>query len=81
MSNQNKMIEFYWKPLSEIPTEHWENNYAISPLYLVKCDGLIEGQPVIGYANYSFATNEWMSCFHAIGQGVYEVIAWTDVKL
>jgi len=30
-------IEFGWKSITEIPTEHWVRNYNISPLYLVKC--------------------------------------------
>ena len=30
-------IDFEWKPITEIPTEHWEKNDAISPLYLVRC--------------------------------------------
>lgn len=34
------MITFEWKPSSQIPTEHWDKNYAISPSYLVRC-----GQP------------------------------------
>lgn len=75
-------ITFSWKPITEIPTEHWERNNAISPLYLVKCAGTTDGlQPIIGYTHYSFATNEWMPCFHATERGLWKVIAWSDVKL
>ena len=75
------MINFEWKPVSEIPTKHWEKNPAISPFYLVKCEGTFAGHPIIGYTNYSFATNKWMDCFHATEPGIHDVIAWTDVDL
>ena len=76
------MIEFYWKPISEIPTEHWDKNPAISPRYLVKCEGkTYDGLPIIGYSCYSFATKQWIICFNAVQEGIWNVIAWTDVKL
>lgn len=74
-------ISFEWKPITEIPTEHWDKNNAISPTYLVKCNGIIDGCQVIGYANYSFAVGKWMDCFRATEPGIWDVIAWTDVKL
>lgn len=76
------MIKFKWKPITEIPTEHYSGNYAISPRYLVKCNGITDdGLPIIGYARYSFAANKWMICFNAVQEGIWNVIAWTDVKL
>lgn len=75
------MITFEWKDITEIPTEHWEKNPAISPLYFVKCKGEIDGQSIVGYANYSFASSEWMDCFYATKPGIHKVIAWTNVKL
>lgn len=85
------MIKFEWKPITEIPTEHWDKNTAISPRYLVKCDGnTYDGLPVIGYTHYNFATNEWMDCWCCTNpvicsteevKTLYKVIAWTDVKL
>ena len=77
--NPNK-VEFEWKPASEIPTEHWENNYAISPKYLVKC-GSVNGLSILGYASYSYATNSWVDCFQATETGIWKVIEWTDVKI
>jgi hypothetical protein len=75
-------MDFNWKPASEIPTEHWEKNSAISPRYLVKCNGTTyDGLPVIGYASYSFAVNRWMQCFNATEEGLWEVIAWSNIKL
>ena len=74
------MITFEWKPTSEIPTEHWDRNDDISPSYLVRC-GEINGRAILGYANYSYATNAWMSCYRAKEQGIWEVEEWTDVKL
>ena len=74
------MIEFEWKPITEIPTEHWANNDAISPLYFVKC-GEKNGVPILGYSHYSFATKSWMECYQATELGVYKVTAWTDIKL
>lgn len=74
------MINFEWKPISQIPTEHWEKNYAISPAYLVRC-GQIKGMAIIGYAHYSFVTNKWMLCHSATEPGVWDVEEWTDVKL
>lgn len=69
-----------WKPLSEIPTEHYENNPAISPLYLVKC-GTANGVSILGYSNYSYVTNQWIDCYHATERGIYKVLEWTDVKI
>jgi hypothetical protein len=68
-----------WKPITEIPTEHWENNPAISPLYLVKC-GSINGNPILGYTHYSYVSNSWMDCFHATEDGIWKVLEWTDEK-
>lgn len=76
------MIKFEWKPITEIPTEHWDKNPAISPRYLVKCKGkTYDGLPVIGYTSYSFAVNKWMDCWCNTGKNVYKIIAWTNVKL
>ena len=69
-----------WKPCTEIPTEHWENNPAISPLYLVKC-GSVNGNPILGYAHYSYASNSWMECFNATERGIWKVLEWTDKNI
>ena len=74
-------ITFTWKPITEIPTEHWERNDAVSPVYFVKCNGTVDGQSIIGYSRYSFATQRWMKCFNATEPGIWDVIAWTDVKI
>jgi hypothetical protein len=74
-----KLKKIKWKPITEIPTEHWENNPAISPLYLVKC-GSVNGNPILGYANYSYVSNSWMDCFHATEDGIWKVLEWTDEK-
>lgn len=73
-------IEFYWKPITEIPTEHWDRNNAISPLYLVRC-GEKDGISIIGYSCYSYVTNSWMDCFNATFPGIHKVTEWTDVKI
>ena len=73
-------IEFKWKSINEIPTEHWKNNPAISPKYLVKC-GSIKGLSILGYTNYSYATNSWMDCFCATEPGIWKVQEWTDIKI
>ena len=79
-------VEFEWKQASEIPTEHWERNYAISPEYLVKC-GYNNGLAIIGYSRYSYAVNRWMPCYDYVPKTepsswrLYEVIEWTDQKL
>lgn len=73
-------MEFNWKSIDEVPTLHWANNYAISPLYLVKC-GEKNGVSILGYSHYSFATNSWMDCFHATEPGVHKVTEWTDIKI
>lgn len=79
---KNKMIEFEWKPITEIPTEHYSKNYSISPEYLVKCEGKTgDGLSIIGYSRYSFVTNSWMDCIYSVIPGVQKVIAWTDIKL
>lgn len=76
------MIEFEWKPITEIPTEHWSNNYAISPLYLVRCGKDENGLSIIGYSNYSFATKSWINCCsYATAPGIHKVTEWTDIKL
>lgn len=74
-------IEFYWKPVTEIPTEHFDRNRAISPWYLVKCGTNKYGNSIIGYSRYSFVTNEWMDCCFATEEGLWKVQAWTDVKI
>ncbi len=75
-----KEIIFKWKPITEIPTEHWANNYAISPLYLVRC-GEKNGVSILGYSNYSFVGNCWIDCFNATDDGVHKVTEWTDIKI
>ena len=75
------MIQFEWKPITEIPTEHYEGNSAISPRYLVRCGNDEYGLPILGYAHYSFATNKWMNCYDATSRGVWVVEKWTDIKL
>lgn len=76
------MIEFEWKPIIEIPTEHWDKNPAISPRYLIKCEGCTDdGLPIIGYSRYSFAANRWMDCWNATEKGIWNVIAWSDIRL
>lgn len=75
-----KTIEFSWKPITEIPTEHWNKNDAISPLYLVRC-GEKDGVSILGYSHYSFATKCWLHCFEATVSGVHKVIEWTDIKI
>ena len=73
-------IEFEWKPITEIPTEHWDRNDAISPQYLVKC-GEEDGKSILGYSNYSFVINSWIDVYRATSPGIYKVIAWTDIKI
>ena len=75
-----KKIEFKWKSIKEIPTEHWARNYNISPLYLVRC-GEKDGISILGYSHYSFKTNDWIDCCHATVSGVHKVSEWTDVKI
>ena len=74
-------IKFCWKPATEVPTERWERNHNISPFYLVKCGTNRYGLPIIGYARFSYVTNEWMDCYDATAEGMWEVQAWTDAKL
>ena len=71
---------FVWKPITEIPTEHYEKNDALSPLYLVRC-GEKDGVSIIGYSHYSYATNEWIDCFEATEPGVHKVTEWIDVLI
>lgn len=76
-------IEFEWKPITEIPTEHWDRNDAISPLYLVRC-GEKDGVSILGYSHYSFATNNWMPCYNTTNSDydtIYDVTEWTDIKI
>ena len=75
------MMEFTWKSINEIPTEHWANNYAISPLYLVRCGTDKNGLSIIGYSNYSFATKSWIDCYRATEPGGHKVTEWTDIKI
>ena len=73
-------VEFTWKPITEIPTEHWERNEAISPIYLVKC-GEENGKAILGYSNYSFINNCWIDVYRATHPGIYKVTEWTDVNI
>ena len=76
-----KKIDFPWKTITEIPTEHWERNDAISPLYLVRC-GEKDGISILGYSNYSFVTKQWMDCYSTTDYDViHKVTEWTDVKI
>ena len=36
-----KTVEFYWKPITEIPTKHWSKNNAIFLLKLTNRCGTI----------------------------------------
>lgn len=79
-----KSIEFSWKPITEIPIEHWENNYAISPVYLVRCGVDKYGMSILGYSNYSFVLNKWIPCCNTTNRDydtIYEVTEWTDIKI
>lgn len=72
-----------WKPASVIPTEHWEHNNAISPLYLVHC-GYNKGIAVIGYTHYSYAGKCWMKCYDSTDRNKeygWIVEKWTETKL
>ena len=74
-------IDFEWKPITEIPTEHWDKNDAISPLYLVRC-GEKDGVSILGYSHYSFATKQWMDCYDTTDYGsIHKVTEWTDIKI
>ena len=73
-------IDFPWKPISEIPTEHWANNYSLSPIYLVRC-GEENGVSILGYSRYSFATKKWMDCYKATTSGIHTVTDWTNIKI
>jgi len=77
-----KTINFSWKPITEIPTEHWVRNDAISPLYLVRC-GEKDGVSILGYSHYSFVTNEWIPCYNTTNNydTMHEVTEWTDIKI
>lgn len=74
-------MELIWKPKTEIPTDHWEHNPAVSADYLVKCGYDKDGNAIIGYTRYSHASNCWMKCFRATERGVFDVQEWSDVKL
>ena len=74
-----------WKPASEIPTEHWDRNHAISPEYIVLCEGKSgydNNLPVIGISRYSFYVNDWVGCCNHIGtpETILKVVAWTEDK-
>ena len=71
---------FYWKSITEIPTEHWDKNDAISPLYLVRC-GERNGVSILGYSHYSYTTKQWMDCFNSTEQGIHKVTEWTDIQI
>lgn len=73
-------IKFYWKSITEIPTEHWDKNDAISPLYLVRC-GEEDGLSILGYSRYSFVAKRWMDCFDSTSNGIHKVTEWTDIKI
>ena len=75
-----KKINFSWKSITEIPTKHCANNYALSPLYLVRC-GEKDGVSILGYSRYSFATKKWMDCYEATTSGIHKVTEWTDIKI
>jgi hypothetical protein len=47
----------------------------------VKCGYNKNGLAIIGYANYSYATNSWMKCYRATEEGIFDVEEWTDVKI
>lgn len=74
-------MELIWKPKTEIPTDHWEHNPAISADYLVKCGYNEDGNAIIGYTRYSHACNCWMKCYRATEPGIFDVQEWSDVKL
>lgn len=78
-----KTIEFSWKSITEIPTEHWDKNDAISPLYLVRC-GEKDGLSILGYSHYSFVTNRWLDCYSTTDtdyDSIHKVTEWTDIKI
>ena len=78
-----KTIEFSWKPITEIPTEHWDKNDAISPLYLVRC-GEKDGLSILGYSRYSFVANQWGDCYSTTDTDydvIHKVTEWTDIKI
>lgn len=74
-------MELIWKPKTEIPTDHWERNPSISSEYLVKCGYDEDGNAIIGYSRYSYASKCWMLCYKATKSGVFDVQEWSDVKL
>ena len=76
----SEKVEGFWKPITEIPTEHWDKNDAISPLYLVRC-GEKDGLSILGYSHYSFVSKAWIDCFRATSPGVHKVTEWTDIKI
>lgn len=79
-----KAIEFYWKPITEIPIEHWSKNNAISPTYLVRCGVDKYGLSILGYSHYSFVTNQWLDCYSTTDTDydvMHKVIEWTDIKI
>lgn len=80
MTQENKGIEI-WKPISDIPTKHWNKNDSISPLYLVRCGEDENGVSILGYSHYSFISNSWIDCFRATSPGLHKVKEWTDVKI
>ena len=80
MKASEEKIKFPWKPITEIPTKHYANNYALSPLYLVRC-GEKNGVSILGYSHYSFATKEWVDCYNATEFGIHKVTEWTDIKI
>lgn len=82
--NNEDLVTINWKPITEIPTKHWEHNNAISSLYLVHCGYNKNGLAVIGYACYSFATNQWMKCYDSTDRSNefgWNVEKWTEIKL
>lgn len=80
----HETMQIKWKSIDEIPTEHWEHNHAISPLYLVHCGYNKDGLAVIGYSRYSFASNCWMKCYDSTDRSNefgWDVEKWTETKL
>lgn len=78
-----KIIEFSWKSITEIPTEHWDKNDAISPLYLVRC-GEKDGVSILGYSHYSFVAKCWLDCYSTTDTNydvIHKVTEWTDIKI
>lgn len=73
-----------WKPASEAPTERWDRNPAISPNYMVLCEGSDDGNPIIGYTFYSYVTDEWVQAWRTtcrMSNFCHKVLYWTEDKI